>query len=136
MKLEINYRQRDKDKKKKKKKITWRLNNTLLKNQWVSEKIKKEILKYLETNNNENLTIQNLGLLSCSVMSNSLWLYGLQPTRLLSPWDFPGKNTGVGCHVLLQGIFPTQGLNLHLLCLLHCMQIHYHCMGLPLWLRW
>ena len=30
-----------------------------------------------------------------------------------------GKNTGVGCHVLLQGIFPTQGLNPHLLCLLH-----------------
>ena len=40
-------------------------------------------------------------------------------TRLLYPWDSPGKNTGVGCHVLLQGIFPTQGLNLCLLCLLH-----------------
>jgi len=35
------------------------------------------------------------------------------------PWDFPGKNTEVGCHFLLWGIFPTQGLNLHLLCLLH-----------------
>ena len=34
--------------------------------------------------------------------------------------DSPGKNTpGVGCHALLQGIFPTQGSNLHLLCLLH-----------------
>ena len=33
--------------------------------------------------------------------------------------DSPGKNTGVGCHDLLQGIFPTQGLNLHLLYLLH-----------------
>ena len=43
---------------------------------------------------------------------------GLQPTRLLCPWDSPGKNTGVGCHFLLQGIFPTQGWNLHLLCLL------------------
>ena len=32
---------------------------------------------------------------------------------------FPGKNTGVGCHFLLRGIFQTQGLNLHLLCLLH-----------------
>ena len=32
---------------------------------------------------------------------------------------FPGKKTGVGCHALLQGIFPTQGLNPHLLCLLH-----------------
>ena len=37
--------------------------------------------------------------------------HGLQPTRLLHPWDFPGKNTGVGCHFLLQEIFPTQGLN-------------------------
>ena len=37
------------------------------------------------------------------------------PARLLCPWDFPGKNTGVGCHSLLQGIFPTQGWNLRLL---------------------
>ena len=37
---------------------------------------------------------------------------GLQPTGLLCPWDFPGKNTRVGCHFLLQGIFPTQVLNL------------------------
>ena len=43
--------------------------------------------------------------------------YGLQPVRLLCPWDSPGKNTEVGCHALLQGIFPTQGLNLYLLCL-------------------
>ena len=35
------------------------------------------------------------------------------------PWDFPGKNTGVSGHFLLQGIFPTQGSNLRLLCLLH-----------------
>ena len=34
-----------------------------------------------------------------------------QPTRLPRPWDSPGKNTGVGCHFLLQGIFPTQGSN-------------------------
>ena len=37
------------------------------------------------------------------------------PTRLLCPWTFPGKNTGVGSHFLLQEIFPTEGLNLHLL---------------------
>ena len=48
-------------------------------------------------------------------MSNSLWPSGLQPTRLLCPWDFPGKNIGVDCHFLLQGIFPTQGLNPHFL---------------------
>ena len=35
------------------------------------------------------------------------------------PWDSPGKNTGVGCHALLQGIFLTQGSNPHLLCFLH-----------------
>ena len=40
---------------------------------------------------------------------------GLWPARLLCPWDFPGQNTGVGCHFLLRGLFPTQGLNLHLL---------------------
>ena len=34
------------------------------------------------------------------------------PTRLLCPWDFPGKNTGVGCYVPFQGIFWTQGSNL------------------------
>ena len=39
----------------------------------------------------------------------------LEPTRLLCPWDSPGKNTGVGCHALLQRIFPTQIQNLCLL---------------------
>ena len=38
---------------------------------------------------------------SHSVMSDSLRPHGLQPTRLLRPWDFPGKSTGVGCHCLL-----------------------------------
>ena len=52
-------------------------------------------------------------------MSNSLRPYGVQSARLLCPWDFPGKNTGVGCHYLLQGIFPTEGSNPCLLCLLH-----------------
>ena len=48
-------------------------------------------------------------------MSHSLQPHGLWPTRLLCPWDFRGKNTGVGCHFLLQGIFPIQGLNSRLL---------------------
>ena len=39
---------------------------------------------------------------SRSVMSDSQRPHGLQPTRLLRPWDFPGKSTGVGCHCLLQ----------------------------------
>ena len=48
-------------------------------------------------------------MLNCSVVSNSLRPHGLQHAQLLSPWDSPGKNTGVGCHALLQEIFPTQG---------------------------
>ena len=48
---------------------------------------------------------------------------GLQPARLLCPWASPGKNTGVGCHFLLQGIFPTQRWNP---CLLLGRQILYH----------
>ena len=45
------------------------------------------------------------------------------PPRLLCPWGSPGKNTGVGCHSLLQGILLTQGSNLGFL---HCRQILYH----------
>ena len=45
--------------------------------------------------------------------------HGLWPTRLLPPWNSPGKNIGVGCHFLLQGIFPAQGLNLYILHFLH-----------------
>ena len=41
------------------------------------------------------------------------------------PGDSPGQNTGVGCHFFLQGVFPTQRLNLHFLCLLHCKRILY-----------
>ena len=58
----------------------------------------------------------------CSVVSDSLQLHGLWPSRLLCPWDSPGKNTGLGCYSLLQGIFLTQGLNPGLL---HCRQILY-----------
>ena len=43
-----------------------------------------------------------------SVVSDSLRPFGLQPTRLLCPWDSPGKITAAGCHVLLLGIFPNQ----------------------------
>ena len=50
-----------------------------------------------------------------SDMSYSLQSHGLQPTRLLYPWNSPDKDTGVGCHSLLQGIFLTQGSNPHLI---------------------
>ena len=42
-----------------------------------------------------------------SGVTNSLGPHGLQAAKLLSPWDSPGKNTGVGCPFLLQGIFLT-----------------------------
>ena len=48
---------------------------------------------------------------SCSTLQP----HGSWPARLLCPWDSPGKNIGVGCHFLLQGIFPIQGLNTSLL---------------------
>ena len=48
---------------------------------------------------------------ACSVMSNFLSPYGLQPNRLLYPWDFPGKNTVVGSHfLLLTGDLPDSGM--------------------------
>ena len=52
-------------------------------------------------------------------MSNSLRPHGLEPARLLRLCDSPGKNTGVGCRFLLQGIFPTQRSNPCVLCFLH-----------------
>ena len=55
-------------------------------------------------------------------MSDSLQPHGLLPIRLLRPWDFPGKGIGVGCHFLLQAIFPTQQSNLGLP---HCRQMLY-----------
>ena len=56
-------------------------------------------------------------------MSHSSKLHGLQPARLLHPWNFPGKNTGVGCYSLLQGIFVIQESNPGLL---NCRQTLYH----------
>ena len=61
-------------------------------------------------------------LQSCSVMSDSLRPHELEPIRLLCPQNSSGKNPGVGCLFLLQGIFPASGLNPDLL---HCRQILY-----------
>ena len=52
---------------------------------------------------------------SHSVVSDSLQPHELQSARLFCSWDFPGKNIGVTCHFLLQGIFSKQRSNLHLL---------------------
>ena len=64
---------------------------------------------------------------SVHVYAQSLSCIQFFVTSLLCPWDFAGKKTGVGCHFLLQGIFPTKELNLSLLCLLH-----WHADSLPL----
>ena len=58
---------------------------------------------------------------ACSVhsaVSTSLWPHGQWPTSLLCPQNFPGKNTWMDCHFLLQGIFSTQRSNPCLFCLL------------------
>ena len=65
-------------------------------------------------------------LFCCCLVAKScptlLQPHELQPTRLFCSWNFPGKNTGVGYHFLLQGIFLTQESNL---CLLHCRWFLY-----------
>ena len=90
--------------------------------------------------------IQLYMCVSHSVMSDSLRHHGLKPASLLYPWNFPGKNTGVGSHFLLQGSFPTQGLIpglQHWRKILHHLRHQgyalaecvYYC-GLPWCLRW
>ena len=49
-------------------------------------------------------------VLSCSGISDSFWPHGPEPVMDLCPWRFSISNTGVGCHAILQWIFPTQGL--------------------------
>ena len=63
-------------------------------------------------------------LVTCSVMSDSLWPHCLWPPRLLCPWNFSGKNPRVGCYFLLSGIFPIERLSL-------CLQ-HWQVDSLPL----
>ena len=73
---------------------------------------------YLSTNTNHTVLTVCLKCVcvSCWIMSSSLWPHGLTACQaLLCPWDSPGKNTGVGCHVLLQAIFLTQGSSPRLL---------------------
>ena len=78
-----------------------------------SGRLTEEILHNLAPNNCSHVRAKSFQL--CPTLRPSR----LQPARLLRPWDSPGENTGVGCHALLRGIFPTQGWNLRLFCLLH-----------------
>ena len=87
---------------------------------WIVLKISKWklIIKYTQKNQltylkNSKPIQKHCLCLDALVLFNSLQSRELEPTRLLCPWDFPGKNTEVGCHFLLQGIFLTQGSNPH-----------------------
>ena len=73
---------------------------------------------YLKQNKNILRVMVCARGLSCFNVSTSLGPRGLRPARLLCPWASPGKNAGVGYCALLQGIFPTQRSNPHLLGLL------------------
>ena len=72
------------------------------------------ILSRIFLRNPRRTTPQNWSLKELFAQKlSSIWLFAaswLQPPRLLCPWDSTGKNTTVGSHVLLQGIFPTKGL--------------------------
>ena len=74
-----------------------------------------------------HLTTSNLqapaGILESESESRSVVSYSLWPLGLYSPWNSPGQNTGVGSLSLLQGIFPTQGLNPSLL---HCRWMKFN----------
>ena len=89
------------------------------------------LLQYIQTLNHYiihlKLTARCACMLSCSVVSDSLQPHGLYPARLLCPWDFLGKNTGMDCHFLPQRILLTQGWNL---CFLHLL--HWQAYSLPL----
>ena len=76
----------------------------------------KHPIVYLQRHWSQQWSRLNLGCsVNRSVVSDSLGLHGLSPTRLLCPWNSPGKITGVDCRALLQGIFPAQGSNTYLL---------------------
>ena len=71
------------------------------------------VVDILEINKAPNKILEpNTLSVSRSLLSNSLQPHGLELTRQLCPWDSPGKNTGVGSHSCLQGIFLTWGSNL------------------------
>ena len=74
MRLDINYKEKNVRNTK-----TWKLNNTFLNNQQVTEEIKREIRKFLETNDNENMTIQNLWDAAKTVIKRELYSNTILP---------------------------------------------------------
>ena len=93
----------------------WKQTQCLSTDEWIKKKMSILLYVYIYIYNVCMLRVQ-------SIMSYFLQPYGLQPTKILCPWDSPSKNIGTGCHFLLQGIIATQVLSLHLLHLLHCQE--------------
>ena len=84
--------------------------------------------RYRPIENNSGIICNFVSIYAKSLQSRpTLQPCGLQPSRLLYPWDSPGKNPRVGCHAPLQGIFLTQESNPRFFCLLH-----WHAGALPL----
>ena len=95
---------------------------------WAASQMKSLIYKVRKRCESHIHTyIKHIYICCCCLVANScptlLQPYELLPPRFLCPWDFPDQSIVVGFHFLLQGIFPTQGSNLHLL---HCWRILYH----------
>ena len=80
---------------------------------WEEEGGSSEVMAIIQLGDKRNLDQdisfrKSESMLNCSSVSSSLWPYEQYPARLFCPWDFPGKNSRVGCHFLLQQIFLTQ----------------------------
>ena len=88
---------------------------------WQLECLNTDKVLGLPVSMRSGLGSQTMTLLICQSFSSQSYPDSLQPMdcRLLCPWDSSGKQTGVDCHFLLRGIFPTQGLKPRLL---HCRQ--------------
>ena len=98
---------------------------------WTQEPGGPQSVSHKESNATEHAQLKPLSIqvpvfLVTSILSDTLQPCGLQPARFLCPGDSPGRNTGVGCHALLQEIFHTQGSNLCLFHLLHWQVGLYH----------
>ena len=86
--------------------------NQLEKGEWNWRNQPSVLQTILQSHRHQDSIVKvKVQLLSHVRLFTTPWMVAHQPTRFLRPWDSPGKNTGVGCHFLLQGIFSTQGSN-------------------------
>ena len=97
--------------------MSWKVGTGRVWRTWTEPSTLKHILHFIKWKKVKLLVSQ-----SCPTLSDPMDCSPPGYMEFLCPWNSPGKNTGVGCHSLLQGIFPTQGSNLGLL---HCRQIIY-----------